>query len=109
MAKLLSREERIRQEINRLKDIYADIEESKYKIAQSLIENQAFMAVILQDIQEDIKTSGWSEGLKESPSVTTYNKMIKNLSVVTKQLENLLPKQKQEAVKKSKLDAFLEM
>jgi hypothetical protein len=69
----------------------------------SLIRNAAFMTVTLQDLQAEINENGvMSEykngehqwGTKKSPQVEIYNTMIKNHASITKQLTDLLPKNK---------------
>ncbi|WHH60411.1 hypothetical protein [Petroclostridium sp. X23] len=91
---------RISAEIKRLNSIFENIDESKLKIAKSLIENAAFMTVTLEDLQETINKDGvvseyqngenqW--GTKKSPEVEIYNTMIKNHSSIIKQLTELAP------------------
>lgn len=70
------------------------------KATQSLVENAAFMAVTLEDLQETINREGvvseyqnganqW--GTKKSPEVEVYNTMIKHYMSIVKQLTDLLP------------------
>jgi len=91
----------INKEKRRLSSIFTKIDAKAKKAVQSLIENAAFMAVTLQDLQQTINEKGavseyqngenqW--GTKKSPEVEIYNTMIKNYSSVIKQLTDLLPK-----------------
>jgi hypothetical protein len=91
----------INKEKRRLSSIFTKIDAKAKKAVQSLIENAAFMAVSLQDLQQTINEKGavskyqngenqW--GTKKSPEVEIYNTMIKNYSSVIKQLTDLLPK-----------------
>ena len=103
--KFLEQDRRVKEEVERLKKIFKDLEldEKKMKAAESLIENAAFMAVTLKDLQDAINENGviseykngenqW--GTKQSDEVKTYNQMIKNHSSLIKQLTNLLPENK---------------
>ena len=98
----LTKEERIKKEILKLNRTFGKIDAQTKKAVQSLIENAAFMAVTLADLQETMnKEEGlvctyqngenqW--GTKKSPEVEIYNTMIKNHASVIKQLTDLLPK-----------------
>lgn len=96
----ISKEERINKEIRRLKRIFKKMDDDTKKVTQSLVENAAFMAVTLEDLQETINREGvvseyqnganqW--GTKKSPEVEVYNTMIKHYMSIVKQLTDLLP------------------
>lgn len=96
----ISKEERINKEIRRLKRIFKKMDDDTKKVTQSLVENAAFMAVTLEDLQETINREGvvseyqnganqW--GTKKSPEVEVYNTMIKHYMIIVKQLTDLLP------------------
>lgn len=96
----ISKEERINKEIRRLKRIFKKMDDNTKKVTQSLVENAAFMAVTLEDLQETINREGvvseyqnganqW--GTKKSPEVEVYNTMIKHYMSIVKQLTDLLP------------------
>lgn len=110
-AEDLTKEQRIKKEISRLKKLYKDMPEQTMKKVISLIENAAFMEITLQDLQDDINKNGAvSEyqngenqfGTKESPEASIYNKMIKNLMGAIKQLTDLTPQAPQEIKKEDK-------
>lgn len=93
--------ERIEKEKRRLSSIFTKIDPKSKKAIQSLIENAAFMAITLQDLQESMNKDGviskyqngenqW--GTKKSPEVEIYNTMVKNHAAIIKQLTELLPK-----------------
>ncbi len=99
--KELTKDERVKKEMRRLKRIYKDMDPDVKKATQSLIENAAFMVVTLEDLQETINREGviseyqnganqW--GTKKSPEVEIYNTMIKNHMAIIRQLTDLLPK-----------------
>ena len=109
--KNLTKEQKIKKEISRLKKLYKDMPEQTMKKVISLIENAAFMEITLQDLQDDINKNGAvSEyqngenqfGTKESPEASIYNKMIKNLMGAIKQLTDLTPQAPQEIKKEDK-------
>lgn len=98
----LSKEERISIEIKKINKLLSKVDNKTKKLVHSLIENAAFMSVTLEDLQETMNSNGvvskyqngenqW--GTKKSPEVEIFNTMIKNHSVVMKQLTDLLPKQ----------------
>ncbi|APM39407.1 hypothetical protein [Clostridium kluyveri] len=100
IKKELTKEDRIKKEINRLKKLYKDMAENTMKKVISLIENAAFMTVTLEDLQDAINKNGTiSEykngenqyGTKKSPEVEVYNTMIKNHMGIIKQLTDLMP------------------
>lgn len=94
----------INKEKNRLKKLYKDLPEKQKKLAEKIIENAAFIAVQLKLMQEDIKENGIKEfymngkgqfGYKESVASKTYNVSIKNYMNIIKQLNDMLPEEKQ--------------
>lgn len=95
-----TKQQRIDAEIRRLYKLFASADENRQSVMQSLIENAAFMAVTLEDLQRDITEKGAVStykngenqyGTKKSPEVEIYNTMIKNHAAVLKQLSDMLP------------------
>ena len=86
--------------------IFQELPESKLNAAMTLIERVAFMKVILEILEDDIKTRGptylfknGSQQMKvENPSQKSYNTMINRFTTATEKLFNLLPKGKIEVV-----------
>lgn len=113
---ILKQEEKLRrisEEIKRLNKLFSKVDLKTRKAVHSLIENAAFMAVSLTDLQEEINQNGYTEeyqnganqcGVKKSSAVEVYNLMVKNHMGVMKQLTDLLPKQEA----KPKADEFKE-
>jgi nicotinic acid mononucleotide adenylyltransferase len=100
----LTKDERIKKEINRLKRLYKEMPKDMMNKVISLIENAAFMTITLEDLQEKINKDGtvseyqngenqW--GTKKSPEVEIYNTMIKNHMGIIKQLTDLMPQKPQ--------------
>lgn len=94
------KEARIKQEKEKLKRQFNKIDKKKKNLMQRLIENAAFMAATLEDLQEEINEKGCiSEykngenqyGTKKAPEVEVYNAMVKNYAAVIRQLTDLLP------------------
>lgn len=88
------------KELKKLEKIFKDIEPSKQQTVEKLIENAAFMAESLAELQEIIREKGFVEeyhnganqsGVKKCSEVEIYNTMIKNYSSIIKQLVDLLP------------------
>jgi len=97
---LLAKQERIKGEVRRLSRIFSKVDKKAKSAVKSLIENAAFMAVTLADLQEDMNRNGvvseyqngenqW--GTKKSLEVEIYNTMVKNHASIIKQLTDLLP------------------
>lgn len=95
-----TKQQRMDAEIKRLCKLFAEADESRKSVMQSLIENAAFMAVTLEDLQKEINENGAVStykngenqyGTKKSPEVEIYNTMIKNHAAVLKQLSDMLP------------------
>jgi sugar-specific transcriptional regulator TrmB len=93
---------RIKKEVSRLNSLFRQLDKKKKKAVDSLIKNAAFMAVTLEDLQNEINENGVTEkyqnganqfGMKKSSAVEVYNTMIKNHVQVMKQLTDLLPKE----------------
>lgn len=95
----------IEAEIKRLTKIFANIDRDKKDLCQQLIQNAAFMAVSLRDLQEQIKIDGWVEdyqnganqkGRKTGSAAVLYTKLINNYRQTIGDLVKLLPKGEQE-------------
>jgi hypothetical protein len=102
----MDKDERIKKEIRKLKRIFRNLPKDKLTAVSTLIENAAFMAATLEDLQDAINKNGcistyqngenqW--GTKKSPEADLYNTMIKNYSAVIKQLTDMLPKDEAKA------------
>ena len=98
--KELSKEERIKKELLRLKRIYSGLPKNKLAIVTPLLENAAFMKITLDDLQKSINESGCSEdyknganqyGKKASSDLQAYNSLIKNYNTISDRLEKMLP------------------
>lgn len=96
----LGKDKRIEAERQRLSQIFTGIDTKRRDTVQSLMDNAAFIAVTLEDLQAQINENGvvseyqngenqW--GTKKSPEVEIYNTMIKNYTTIIKQLTELLP------------------
>lgn len=95
------RDKRIKAEVRRLNSLFSKMDKSVKKVVKSLIENVAFMAVTLADLQEHINIHGVTDkyqngenqwGTKKSPEVEIHISMTKNHNSTMKQLADLLPK-----------------
>lgn len=96
----MTKDDYIRAEMKRLRAIFANLPRDSAAVAEKLIENAAFMAVSLRELQTAINQKGYIEeyqnganqsGVKKSSEVEVYNTMIKNFNVTMKQLIDLLP------------------
>lgn len=111
-ARTKKKENRIKDEKKRLKEIFEELEENKRNLVTPLIEKAAFMSIELDDLQETIEQEGWTSeykngenqyGTKKSPEAETYIALSKNYAAVIKQLTELVPAAKR---KESRLAAL---
>lgn len=101
---------KIAAEKRKLVKIFEEIPENKKKLCSKLIDNAAFMAVTLEDLQKTINDEGpvitsvngnGFEITQEHPAQKSYISMMGKYSAVIGQLTNLLPDQKAETVQKA--------
>ena len=99
----LTKDQRIKREIARLKRVFRDLDKNKLQTVESLIKNAAFMAVSLEELQEIINAEGYTveyqngenqKGTKQSDAVKTHIAMTKNHASIIKQLTYLVPPDK---------------
>ena len=110
--KELTKEQKIKKEIARLKRVFIDLDKNKLQTVESLIKIAAFMAVSLEELQEIINAEGYvveyqngenQKGTKQSDAGNTHIAMTKNHAAIIKQLTDLVPPEKK---KESKLQAL---
>ena len=97
----MTKDERIAAELKKLNSIFTKMDLKIKKSIHSLIENAAFMAVTLEDLQVQLNANGvvseyqngenqW--GTKKSPEVEIYSTLVEKYMKAIKQLTDLLPK-----------------
>jgi len=96
----LSKDEKIKKEIARLRRVFIDLDKNKLQTVESLIRNVAFMSVSLAELQGIINEEGYTEeyqngvnqfGRKQSEAVKTHISMTKNHAAAIKVLADLAP------------------
>ena len=101
----------VNREINRLTNLFKDIDANKRLTAKGLIEEASFMKATLQElkvmIDEDGPIDEMPQGeysiLREHPALKSYNTMVQRYTNIINQLTNLHPK---EDIKKEVDDGF---
>ena len=91
----------VKREINRLTDLFKDIDRNKRLTAKGLIEEAAYMRITLKELKKEIDKNGpideMPQGeysiLREHPALKSYNTMVQRYSSTIKQLTDLLPKE----------------
>ena len=94
-----AREERIKREYNRLKRLLKEVPKDKFAAAEGIVKRVAFMAITLEDLEDDINADGTVEDFKQGetsfdrqrPAVQIYNTTVKNYTTACKQLTDLIP------------------
>ena len=101
----------VNREINRLTNLFKDIDANKRLTAKGLIEEASFMKATLQELKEMIDKHGpideMPQGeysiLREHPALKSYNTMVQRYTNIINQLTNLHPK---EEIKQEVDDGF---
>ena len=101
----------VNREINRLTNLFKDIDANKRLTAKGLIEEASFMKATLQELKEMIDEQGpiddMPQGeysiLREHPALKSYNTMVQRYTNIINQLTSLHPK---EEIKKEVDDGF---
>lgn len=105
-----TKESRIKKEKNKIKKILSEVDESKIKLNEKLIENVAFMAVTLEDLQKQINEDGsvitakngnGFDVTQEHPAQKAYVAMMSKYTPAMSQLMALLPDSKTDLVNKA--------
>lgn len=106
----MNKDKQISAEIKKLNKIFTGVSESKKDLCQRLIENAAFMAVTLEELQEKINEEGpiivakngnGFDITQEHPAQKSYVAMMAKYTTVMNQLLNLLPDNKADAIGKA--------
>ena len=99
----LTKEERIKAEINRISKFFDEVDANQRAIVTPLLQNASFMRATLEDLQEIIIAEGVTEtyqnglnqyGKKQSAALQSYINLTKIYASVIKQLSSLLPPEK---------------
>lgn len=103
IKKDLTKAVRLKNEDERLRKIYADIDKDKKAAVDGLISRAAYMRITLEDYEREMDTNGYLEMFtqsektapyeRERPVARLYNQMNKNYQSIIKQLSELLPKE----------------
>ncbi|MGX5569571.1 hypothetical protein ACWKT7_28225 [Bacillus toyonensis] len=102
IKKELTKEERVKKEVNRLKRIYKDMPKDTLMVVEGLIVEAADLRVRLEDIRKDLDENGYDEMFSQSenqepyererPQARRYISMNKNYQSIMKQLGDYVPK-----------------
>ncbi len=112
----LTKDEKIDFEVERLKEIYKEVDERKTRTLEGLIQECAFMRITLAELRRNINESGvideMPQGdysiLRESPYVKTYHTMVQRYTTANEKLLSLLPKEEKVPPKDDGFEDFVE-
>lgn len=116
VAKVKTKEARIKTEKNRLNRIYKNIEQKKKDTVKGLIERCAYMRISLEDFEIDLDENGFTEKFSQGnqapydrkrPVAEIYNSMNTSYQKAVKQLTDLLPKDAPVTQKNDGFDDFV--
>lgn len=114
MVKKKSKEDLISEEFERISKLYDELPKNQFELIRPMIQNFAFLKVELDEMQAIIISDGVTEeykhgegqyGKKASSTIQAYNTTLKQYTVISKKLCDMLPNER----KKSKLDSFNKM
>lgn len=97
----LTKEEQIRKEVKKMREVFNAVAPDSLKIADPLIDRCAFMQISLKELESLINLHGYTEtyqngenqkGIKKSSEVDIYNQLMKNYVSGVKALLEMLPK-----------------
>ncbi len=116
IKKELTKEERVKKEVNRLKRIYKEMPKDTLMVVEGLIVEAADLRVRLEDIRKDLDENGYDEMFSQSenqdpyererPAARRYIAMNKSYQTIMKQLGDYIPKKPVET--KPQSDGFEE-
>jgi hypothetical protein len=107
----LTKDQRIQQEYERMKELFAAMPENELSFCDPLLQNAAFMKVTLEDLQQAINENGVTDqyqnganqsGTKASADLQAYNSLAKVYNALMDKLSGKLPK----IMKQSRLAAM---
>lgn len=96
----IDKETRIKKETRRLKAVFRDLDPNKLKTVDALIRRAAFITISLEDLEDELNVTGWTEiytngrnqeGVKKSAAAEAHISLTKNLNAIMKQLLDLVP------------------
>lgn len=100
--KEITKDERVKKEVARLRRIYKDLPEDTLMVVEGLIEEAADLRIRLEDIRKDLDEKGYDEMFSQSPDQEPYERerpqarryisMNKNFQSIMKQLGDYIPK-----------------
>ena len=97
------RDKLIKKEYRHLRKLFKPLPENLFDLVDPLLQNQAFMKIILDELQEAIKAEGTIDeyqnganqhGRKASANLQAYNNTVKQYNAINKRLEEMLPEEK---------------
>lgn len=111
--KELTKDEKIKKEISRIRGALRDLDKNKLAIVEPLIQTAAFTAVSLEELQAVINENGFvveykngenQYGTKQSDEAKTLIALQKNLAAAVKTLADIAPPTKE---KKGRLQELM--
>ena len=98
----LTKDERVKKEINRIKRLYKSLPKDTLQVVEGLIVEAADLRIRLEDIRLDLDENGYDEMFSQSkdqepyqrerPQARRYIVMNKNYQTIMKQLGDYIPK-----------------
>lgn len=107
--------EQIKGELRKMKKMFANLPENERKFIEPLLQNAAFMRVVLEDLQEQIAENGCVEeysngenqgGKKMSAELSAYNTTVRNYNAVMVKLIERLPKEEKKSAMLQMMEKF---
>lgn len=111
LERQLEKEKKIKQEINRIKKNYKEIEKEKAKVLEGLINEVSFIKISLEELRENLLKEGLTELFeqgeqrfnREKPEVKIYLNFMKTYHSSMKLLLDMIPN---DEIKLTEADEF---
>ncbi len=105
----------IKRELARMRKIFANLPENELKFIEPMLQNAAFMRVVLEELQAQVSEYGCVEeytngenqgGRKVSAELSAYNTTVKNYNTVMVKLIERLPKEEKKSAMLSMMERY---
>lgn len=96
----MDKEKKIKAELTKLEKLFEDLPDNQLKLAAGLLQNAAFMAVTLRELQQEVIEKGaviecqsgnGFDTIKDNPAQKAYTTMVARYTNIIAKLSAMLP------------------
>lgn len=101
----MDKEKKIKAELTKLEKLFEDLPDNQLKLAAGLLQNAAFMAVTLRDLQQEVigkgavivcQSGNGFATIKDNPAQKAYTTMVARYTNIIAKLSAMLPPEEEE-------------